>query len=126
MIMSSIPNKAPQSAYAEVRPGICKFYARIKAEKSEKNAVTIDITGSECKQIKRLSGYLRDVSLKDLFLPLTRNPVYIAAEKAGCHSSCIIPAAVLKVSEVALRMALPSEVRIIIKNEHAGKESNDQ
>ena len=110
--MSADRIKAPQSVCAEIKPGICGFCACIQAEKADKNSVSIEITGSECKQIKRLAGYVQEVTLKDLFLPLTRNPVYIAAEKSGCHSSCIIPAAILKVSEVALRMALPSEVRI--------------
>lgn len=115
--MSADRDKAPQSACAEIKPGICGFCACIQAEKTDKNSVTIEITGSECKQIKRLSGFVKDLSLKDLFLPLTRNPVYIAAEKSGCHPSCIIPAAILKVSEVALRMALPREVRITFRHD---------
>ena len=78
--------------------------------------VTVEILGSECKQIQRLSNGLNEMTLKDLFKPLTRNPVYIAAEKSGCHPSCAIPAAVLKAVEVALEMALPKEVRIKFKN----------
>jgi hypothetical protein len=62
------------------------------------------------------------MSLKELFMPLTRNPVYIAAEKSGCHPSCAIPAAVIKAVEVALGMALPKEVRIKFTNEANEKE----
>ena len=43
---------------------------------------------------------------------VSRNPVYLTAEKSGCHTSCVIPAAVLKAVEVAMGMALPREVRI--------------
>jgi hypothetical protein len=113
--------KIDQSACVEVKPGICGFHACIQAKKIDKNAVVIKIKDSECKQIKKLSDFLQKVHLKDLFLPLTRNPVYIAAEKSGCHPSCIIPAAILKVSEVALRMALPSEIRITYKQESANR-----
>ena len=73
--------------------------------------VSIDITDSECKQIKMLAGRVAEMSLKELFLPMTRNPVYMAAVKSGCHPSCAIPSAVLKTVEVAMGMALPQDVR---------------
>ena len=52
------------------------------------------------------------MTLKELFMPVTRNPVYIAAEQSGCHPSCPIPAAALKAVEVAMEMALPRDVSI--------------
>ncbi|MBW2193973.1 MAG: hypothetical protein JRF27_09345, partial [Deltaproteobacteria bacterium] len=42
------------------------------------------------------------LTLKGLFIPVTRNPVYLAAEQSGCHLSYPIPAAVLKAVEVAM------------------------
>jgi hypothetical protein len=60
---------------------------------------------------------LAAISLRDLFLPMPRNPAYIAAEKSGCHPSCAVPTAILKAVEVALGVALPKEVRIKFKNE---------
>ena len=45
-------------------------------------------------------------------MPVTRNPVFLSAEHAGCHPSCPIPVAILKAAEVAMEMALPREVRI--------------
>jgi len=45
-------------------------------------------------------------------MPVTRNPVYLAAQKSGCHPSCPIPAAVLKAAEVAMEMALPRDASI--------------
>lgn len=85
--------------------------------------VTVAITDSECKQIQRLSKHLTEMSLRELFLPMTRNPVYIAAEKSGCHPSCAIPLAVLKAVEVALGVALPREVRIKFKHQSSGKDN---
>ncbi len=115
--MSTDPSKSHPIVTVAVEPGICGFPCRIKAQKSDNRTVTIEITGSECQQIHRLSASLTEMSLKELFMPLTRNPVYIAAEKSGCHPSCTVPAAVLKAVEVALGMALPMEVRIKFENE---------
>jgi hypothetical protein len=120
--MSSDTSKTLPIAHVTAEPGICGFRCTIKAQKSDNRTVAVEINGSECKQIQRLSACLTEMSLKELFMPLTRNPVYIAAEKSGCHPSCTIPAAVLKAVEVALDMALPKEVRIKFKNEADEKE----
>ncbi len=45
-------------------------------------------------------------------MPMTRNPVYIAAEQSGSHASCPVPAAVLKAAEVVLELALPGDAII--------------
>jgi hypothetical protein len=74
--------------------------------------VSLKITESDCKQIQRLAKRLGKISMPQLFTPVSRNPVYLAAEKSGCHTSCVIPAAVLKAVEAAMGMALPREVRI--------------
>ena len=120
--MSNDTVKTPPIACVTAEPGICGFPCTIKAQKSGNRTVTVEINGSECRQIQRLSTCLTEMSLKELFMPLTRNPVYIAAEKSGCHPSCAIPAAVIKAVEVALGMALPREVRIKFTNETDVKE----
>ena len=74
--------------------------------------VALEITESNCKQIQKLSERLAEISLRDIFAPISRNPVYISAEKSGCHLSCVVPVAVIKAAEVALEMALPREVCI--------------
>jgi len=94
-----------------VEPGACGFTCVIRARQAEKRSVSIEITGSECGQIKQLAEQLERLSLKDLFTPLTRNPVYKAAEAAGCHADCVIPSAVLKASHTALGMAVAKPVR---------------
>ena len=76
----------------------------------------LTIEGSECKQIQRLSEMITQIGLRDVFVPLTRNPVFVSAEKAGCHPSCVIPTAVIKVAEVALGLALKCDVVIQFKS----------
>ena len=95
-----------------VDPGICGFPCIIKARKSGARQVSLAISGSDCEQIQRLAERLATLSMKDIFAPLSRNPVYISAEKSGCHLSCAIPVAVIKAAEVALELALPQDVHI--------------
>ena len=95
-----------------VDPGICGFPCIIKARKTGARQVSLAISGSDCEQIQRLAERLAALSMKDIFAPLSRNPVYISAEKSGCHLSCAIPVAVIKAAEVALDLALPQEVHI--------------
>ena len=102
----------PCDATLTVDPGICGFPCVVTACSVGKWTVTVKITGSECKQILRLAECMNTMSIQELFVPMTRNPVYIAAERAGCHTSCTIPSAVLKAVEVAMGMALPQDVFI--------------
>jgi len=95
-----------------VDPGICGLPCVIKARKAGAREVSLEISGSDCEQIKRLAERLATLSIKELFSPLGRNPVYVAAEKAGCHLSCAIPVAIIKAAEVAMELALPKEVHI--------------
>jgi hypothetical protein len=101
---------ASQAVCVHVMPGICGFTALIKAQKIEKKKLRFKISESECGQIKKLAAALQEMDWKDLFVPLTRNPVYVNAEKSGCHPSCIMPAAMLKAAEVAMGMAIPKDV----------------
>jgi len=98
-------------------PGVCGFPCTVRAQKVGSRLVAVEI-GSECKQIQKLATCVTEVSLRELFMPFSRNPVYIAAEKSGCHSSCAIPLTVLKAIEVALEMALPREVKVKFINKH--------
>lgn len=97
-----------------VQPGACGFTCTIRAKKTDRRAVSVTVSGSQCKQIQKLSGCVTALSLKDLFTPLTRNPVYASAEQCGCHASCAVPAAMLKAAEVALEMAVPRDVQFQI------------
>ena len=96
-----------------VKPGICGFSCQVEARRLDKQHAVIEIIGSECELIQKLSESLRKVTLDDIFVPHTRNPVFKAAENAGCHLTCPVPVAVLKASEVALELALQCDAQII-------------
>lgn len=102
----------PKAVCVTVNPGICGFPCAIKAGKVESRMVALEITGSDCKQIKKLSEGLTRISLDDMFAPISRNPVYTLAEKSGCHLSCPVTIAVIKAAEAAFGLALPRDVQI--------------
>ncbi len=95
-----------------VSPGICGFNCKVYAQKIDRRTVAVRIERSECEQIQRLAKTVTQLSIQDLFKALTKNPVFVSAEKAGCHSTCSVPTAILKASEAVLGMALTSDVMI--------------
>lgn len=99
-----------------VNPGICGFGCTVKSERSGKRSVRIDITESGCTLIQKLADQLHDITLQDLFMPLTKNLIFISAEKAGCHLACPVPVAVVKASEAAFGLALPRDAAICFLN----------
>jgi len=106
------PKTQARRACLTVTPGICGFTCRVQAQLGEGRCVSILITQSECKQIQRLAKSLTEMGLRELFMPVTRNPVFVLAQQAGCHPSCPVPVAILKAVEVAMEMALPRDVEI--------------
>ena len=101
-----------ESICIDVEPGICGFCCQVQAWRQNKQCASVKITGSQCKLIRKLTENIQEVTVKDIFTPHTSNPVFKAAEQAGCHLSCPIPAALLKAAEVALELALPKDARI--------------
>lgn len=101
----------------EVDPGACGFCCRITAALQAKHVVRLRVIDSDCEHIQRLSALVGEVGIRDLFLPFCRNPVMIAAEKAGCHAACPIPTALIKAAEAAMGMAIPKSVIIDIRME---------
>jgi hypothetical protein len=100
----------PESVRVMVDPGICGFICSILAWKEGKE-VKFDIQ-SECGQMKKLTADLGSVQMKDLFVPLTKSPFFLCAEKSGCHLACPIPSALVKTAEVVLGLALPRDATI--------------
>jgi len=112
-IMPKTETKDPSTdTCASVNAGICGFTCHIEAWKIDKSAVGLKISESECQQIQDYSELIRQLTLNEVFMPVTRNPVYLAAEQSGCHASCPVPVAVLKAAEVAMEMALPRDASI--------------
>ncbi|MBW1852512.1 MAG: hypothetical protein JRJ15_14040 [Deltaproteobacteria bacterium] len=93
-----------------VDSGICGFPCVIEAGKITNKRVLVQIIGSECEHVKRFSAQLSKIETRDLFKPISRNPAFLCAERAGCHPSCPAPVAVVKAVEVAMELALPRNV----------------
>jgi hypothetical protein len=104
-----------ETVHLKVDPGICDFTCLIHAYKDEKHTVRFEIQ-SECDQIQNLAVDLGKISMKDLFLPLSRNPIFLSAEKSQCHLACPIPCSIVKAAEIALGLALPKKVTITFEN----------
>lgn len=98
-----------------VETGICGFNCIVRAKKADKRSVQVSVIGSECKMVEELSNTLGKISISDLFSQVTKNPVFLCAERAGCHPTCIIPFAILKAIEVEMGMALPKKAGIDFK-----------
>ena len=105
-----------------VEPGICGFCCQVQAWQQNKHCASVKITGSQCKLIQKLTENIKEVTVSDVFTPHTRNPIFKAAELAGCHLSCPVPVALLKAAEVALELALPKKA-IISFVQHEKKDS---
>jgi len=101
-----------ETIHVFIEPGVCGFCCEVQAWQQNKHCVIIEITGSQCELVKKLAKNIKEVTLQDVFTRQTINPVFKAAEKAGCHLTCPVPVAVLKAAEVALELALPRKVRI--------------
>ena len=98
-----------------VDPGICGFPCRIKAWQKEKRVAGVKILDSQCERIQKLSTILDEITIKDLFLPLTRSPIFMSGERAGCHLACPVPVAIVKSAEAVLGLAIPKDVAIRFK-----------
>lgn len=105
---------AAESVRVRVDPGICGFECTIEAGK-EGRTVRLSIQ-SDCEQIKKLASLLGPLSLKDLFVPLSKNIIFLSAETSGCHLACPVPWALVKAAEVALGLALPKEAMLRFLN----------
>lgn len=123
--MSSSSDSYVSESCVSAEPGICGFPCKIIAKKQVGRMVSIEMSGCECDKIQKMAALLTELSLRDIFLPMTRNPVYVAAEKSGCHPSCCIPTAVLKTAEVALELALPKDVCIQFLSDKIVKDVHD-
>ena len=95
-----------------VEPGICGFPCQVEAIRQDKHHASVKIIGSDCELIKKMAESIKEVTLNDIFVPHTKNPVFKAAESAGCHLTCSVPVALLKAAEVALELALPRDASI--------------
>lgn len=96
-----------------VQPGDCGLETILTLVGQSPRMVGLKSVDSECKRVRRLPGLLESIDLEHLFYPISKNPVYMAAEKARLHPSCAVPAALLKGMEISLDLAVPKNTSAI-------------
>jgi len=95
-----------------VEPGSCGLSCRIEGWQNGKQAAGLRILDSQCEMIQKLSNCFNEITMKDLFVPVTKNRIFLAAERAGCHLACPVPVAMVKILEISLGLAVPKDVSI--------------
>ena len=80
----------------DVMPGICGYTCKVRSSRTDKGTARVEIVGSGCAMIQEFSIKVADISMQDIFAPLTQNKIFQGAEIAGCHLACPVPLAVAK------------------------------
>jgi hypothetical protein len=102
----------PQGTRVIVNPGVCGFKCTIRAEKVGKGRVAVAVLDTDCEQVQKMSQMLEEINMKDLFKPITKNQILMWAEQAQCHTTCLVPFALLKAVEAEMGMALAKDAGI--------------
>ena len=95
-------------AVAEVIGGVCGLKTVVRATSTDGVTVHLDIC-SDCQRICAMAGEMPPLDAVEEALRKALNetlPVVLAA-KHKLHSSCLVPAGILKAVEVAAGLALP-------------------
>ena len=106
----------------QVRPGICSFDAVVTACTDDDQHVTFEFA-SECETIKEFGKQVSEISPVDAVATLgpEENPILARARKLlqtkGCCDACVVPAATVKIMQVATSLALPQDVSLTITQE---------
>jgi hypothetical protein len=95
--------------------GICGFTAIIKAKKSGKKKIKVDIF-CPCDMIKKLNDDLDEIDVpREVFGEMCNSVVYELSSKHVKHVACPVPSAILKAIEVETDLALPKNVTMKIE-----------
>lgn len=100
-----------------VEPGVCGFSCEVEGWLKEKRVAGVRVLDSQCEMIRKLSKNMEEITLSQLFLPISKNPIFLSAQRAGCHSACPVPVAMVKTLEVTLGLAVPKDVSIRFSND---------
>jgi len=102
-----------------VRAGACGFLTHIKARQENKREVCIEIE-SDCESVEDLGFILEEsgpLGIKEIIATSQKaNRVFEAAAEKLPHAACPVPVAIIKASEVALGLNVPSPVTIEFEN----------
>jgi hypothetical protein len=103
-----------------INPGICGFDAVVTARSEDAQNVGF-VFETDCETMKTLERQIQEISPVDAIMTLgpDENPILALSRKLlqskGCCEACIVPAAAVKVMQVAANLALPKDVSMGIK-----------
>ncbi|MGB9660382.1 MAG: DUF6951 family protein [Nitrososphaerales archaeon] len=73
---------------------ICSKKAVVTTKMNLSGKVNILIE-SDCENVKSLAGNLKEISIKDSYMPFGDNPVFILAGKNNLTPTCLVPTAIV-------------------------------
>lgn len=95
-----------------VKAGSCGHETSIEARKISQTKVALDFT-TTCEFVSALADELAELDIgSEVTKPLNETLTYSLAAKHMCRTSCIVPAAILKVTEVAAGIFQPESCAI--------------
>lgn len=100
--------------------GVCGFQTSVAADSADDQMVALTIE-SDCEKISRLGEALNGKPI-DGYEEIAAGfaGVILSAARetlSGCCAGCAVPAGVFKALQVAARVALPREVKIVLSGE---------
>lgn len=107
---------------SKIEPGICNFKTTVIAKTEDHQQVTFKF-GSGCETIQVFAKEVAKISPVNAIMTLgpDENPILAIArgllQAKGCCEACIVPAATVKVMQVAANLALPQDVSLSITKE---------
>jgi hypothetical protein len=96
----------------KVEPRVCGFAWSVQTSKKAHDAVDVRVECG-CDMVAELGDNLKEVTIQNLFKrPFNENAIYQIAGECRLHSSCPVPCAIIKASEMELMLSLPKTVTI--------------
>ncbi|MBN2186486.1 MAG: hypothetical protein JW732_03440 [Dehalococcoidia bacterium] len=96
---------------AVVNPGICGMSATVEVYRVGKRRVRLSIA-SDCDKVKSMSKALLELDSFDALKPHVSSSVYMLASEHHLCTSCPLPMAILKATEIETGLALPKSVDV--------------
>jgi len=94
-----------------VEPGVCRLTSKVEAW-IEDGVVRCTVE-SGCSHVREFAEKLDGLQIMEIMkMPYSENKVYQVAGRTLKHSTCILPAAVLKAMEAATGLALRRDVSL--------------
>jgi len=104
-------------SYVKVYAGICGFITEIRAERMDETNVKLEIK-SDCPVIAKAAEKIKVINgVRETGKGLANSEVVRVLAGCGMHTACPVPCGIMKAIEVALDLALPSDVKIEVKNQ---------